>query len=90
MSITGAVWISGNYNEADELCNHARLHPFLQVHHPAENHHPRTEQLRSTHSHDPVTSLQTFREILEHGHQLSNMPSKHQTSQSVPKESDEV
>ena len=62
----------------------------MQGCHPAESHHAHTEQLRSTHHHDPVTSLQTFRDILEHGHQLPDTPPKLQTSQSLPEESDKV
>ena len=59
----------------------------MQGCHPAESHHA---QLRSTHDDDPFTGLQTIRDILEHGHQLSDTPPKHQTSQSVPEGSDKV
>ena len=35
----------------------------------------------TSHRHyDPVTSLQTFRDVLEHGPELSNTPTKHQES----------
>ena len=62
----------------------------MQGCHTADGDHAHAKELRSTHHHDPVTSLQTFRDILEHGRQLSDTPPKHQTSQSVLEESDKV
>ena len=45
--------------------------------------HPVPVLPHSTHRHDPVTSLQTFRDILEHGSKLSEVPAKHQASHSA-------
>ena len=39
--------------------------------------------LQSTSRYDPVTSLQTFRDILEHGPELSDTSTKHQESHTV-------
>ena len=39
---------------------------------------PASPQSTSHHHYDPITSLQTLRDILEHGPELSDTPTKHQ------------
>ena len=46
---------------------------------------PAPLQSTSRQLHDPVTSLQTFRDILEHGSKLSDTP-KHQESDTAPQQ----
>ena len=67
-------------NITDVTVNNNVCHLLLQPSHPVP------VPPHSTHRHDPVTSLQTFRDILEHGPKLSEIPAKHQAGHDIDAE----